>query len=147
MIENNNIDLLLVEDNFSDAELILRALKKINFPGQIFVVRDGEEALDFIYAKGKFYDKVSIKPPKLILLDLKLPKVDGLEVLKILKEDPAKNSIPIVMLTSSNEERDIVESYKLGANSYIVKPINSEKFINTVHQVGSYWLFLNQPNN
>lgn len=126
MLSSNVIELLLVEDSQSDTEMTLRALKKINLLNNILVVEDGEEALDFIYGRKKYSDRKYTVQPKLILLDLKLPKVDGIEVLKTLKNDPDKKTIPIVVLTSSNEEKDVVESYKLGVNSYIVKPVDSQ---------------------
>jgi CheY-like chemotaxis protein len=145
---NNNeniVEILLVEDNPTDVELTLRGLKKHNLVNNIVVVNDGEEALDFIFAKGKFIDRSIHNGPKVIFLDLKLPKVDGLEVLKIIKKDERAKLIPVVVLTSSSEEKDIVESYKLGVNSYIVKPVDFDKFIESVGELGMYWLLLNQP--
>ena len=147
MSDNHEVEILMVEDNASDAELALRALKKYNMANKIAVVTDGEEALDFIYCKDKYANRVDEKEPKLILLDLNLPKVSGLEVLAKIKGDPAKRSIPVVVLTSSKEETDIVESYKLGVNSYIVKPVDFEKFIDAVKDLGFYWLLLNQSPN
>ncbi|MFZ1405521.1 MAG: response regulator, partial [Anaerolineae bacterium] len=125
---NGQVEILLVEDNPNDAELALRALKKNNLANNVAVVTDGEEALDFVFARGAFGQRKIENGPKVILLDLKLPKVDGLEVLRAIKGDPRTKSIPVVVLTSSKEERDIVESYKLGANSYIVKPVEFDKF-------------------
>ncbi len=141
---NNEVEILLVEDNPNDAELALRALKKNNLANNVIRVCDGEEALDFIFARGQFKDRKRENTPKLILLDLKLPKVDGLEVLKALKSDPVTKIIPVVVLTSSKEENDMVESYRLGVNSYIVKPVDFDKFIESVKNIGMYWLLLNQ---
>ncbi len=141
---NNEIEILLVEDNPNDAELALRALKKNNLANNVIRVCDGEEALDFIFARGPFKDKKKLNIPKLILLDLKLPKINGLEVLKIIKNDPITKIIPIVVLTSSKEENDMIESYRLGVNSYIVKPVDFDKFIDSVKDIGLYWLLLNQ---
>lgn len=144
MENQKKVEILVVEDNRDDAEMALRAFKKNNLTNDIMVVEDGEEALDFIYAKGKFQDRKDERHPKIILLDLKLPKVDGLEVLKVLKENPETRMIPVVVLTSSKEERDMVESYRLGVNSYIIKPVDFDKFIEAVREVGLYWLLLNQ---
>ena len=138
------VEILLVEDNPEDAELTLRALKKHNLANKIFVVTDGEEALDFIFTKGKFADRDDGQEPRVILLDLKLPKISGLEVLEKIKADKVKKLIPVVVLTSSKEEKDIVESYRLGVNSYIVKPVDFEKFVEAVKDLGLYWLLLNQ---
>lgn len=138
------IEILLVEDNPQDAEMAIRALKKNNLTNSILVVTDGEEALDYLYARGKFSGIVVNPRPRIILLDLKLPKVDGKEVLRIIKSDPEKKVIPVVVLTSSIEERDIVESYQLGVNSYIVKPVDFDKFVECVKGLGLYWLLLNQ---
>jgi len=135
------VEILLVEDNPDDVDLALHALRKNNLTNRIQVVRDGEEALDFIFGKGADSNR-----PKVILLDLKLPKVDGLEVLKRLKSDPQTRPIPVVMLTSSREESDIVKSYELGVNSYIVKPVDFEQFTEAVRQLGLYWLLMNQPS-
>ncbi len=142
---NGQVEILLVEDNPNDAELALRALKKNNLANNVAVVTDGEEALDFIFARGAFSHRKIENGPKVILLDLKLPKVDGLEVLRAIKGDPITKIIPVVVLTSSKEESDIVESYKLGANSYIVKPVEFDKFVAAVKDLGLYWLLLNQP--
>jgi two-component system response regulator len=136
---------LLVEDNPSDAELALYALKKHNLANYIHIVRDGAEALDFIFCTGDYAGRRITDNPKVILLDLKLPKVDGLEVLRRIKADPRTRATPVVALTSSREERDIVESYRLGANSYIVKPVDFEQFAEAVRQLGLYWVLLNQP--
>ena len=142
---NGQVEILLVEDNPNDAELALRALKKNNLANNVAVVTDGEEALDFVFARGAFGQRKIENGPKVILLDLKLPKVDGLEVLRAIKSDPVTRIIPVVVLTSSKEERDIVESYKLGVNSYIVKPVEFDKFVAAVKDLGLYWLLLNQP--
>lgn len=137
------VEILLVEDNPTDAELAMRALRKKNLANNLVWVRDGAEALDFVYCRGE-YEGRNNGTPKLILLDLKLPKVDGIEVLRILKSDPDARTVPVVMLTSSHEEKDIVESYKLGVNSYIVKPVDFEKFVEMVAQVGLYWSLVNK---
>ena len=144
MDSDKNVDILLVEDNSTDAEMAIRALKKNNISNDIFLVEDGEEALDFIYSRGKYGYRKKGENPKLILLDLKLPKIDGLEVLKIIKNDPDKRMMPVVVLTSSNEEKDIVRSYELGVNSYIVKPVDFDKFTQAIRDLGLYWLVLNQ---
>jgi two-component system, response regulator len=138
-------EILLVEDNPHDLELTLRALKKARLINPVHVCRDGAEALDFIFAQGDHAGRDMKSPPKVVLLDIKLPKVDGLEVLRRLKSDPRTRPIPVVMLTSSNEQKDVIESYDLGVNSYIVKPVNSEGFFAAIEQVGFYWLLVNQP--
>ncbi|HEX4987083.1 MAG TPA: response regulator [Burkholderiales bacterium] len=143
MNEFEHVEILLVEDNPTDAELAMRALRKKNMANSLVWVKDGVEALDFIFCKGQYAGRPSSRP-KLILLDLKLPKVDGIEVLRTLKSDPATRTLPVVMLTSSHEERDIVESYQLGVNSYIVKPVDFEKFLEMVSQVGLYWSVVNK---
>ncbi len=135
-------DILLIEDNPSDIKLTLKAFEKMNLANRVFVVTDGEQALSVFYQKEKFSDKGIINP-KVILLDLKLPKVDGHEVLKELKSNEKTKIIPVVVLTSSDDESDILKSYKLGANSYIVKPVDYEKFVKTVTELGIYWLFFN----
>jgi two-component system response regulator len=142
---SNQVEILLVEDNPNDVELTLHALKEHRIANHIEVVRDGAEALDFIFCAGAYAHRRIENSPKLILLDLKLPKVDGLEVLRRVKSDPRTRKIPVVMLTSSREERDIVESYQLGVNSYITKPVDFDQFSDAVRQLGFYWLLLNQP--
>jgi two-component system, response regulator len=140
----NEVEILLVEDNPNDVEMTLRALKENNLANHVAVVTDGEEALDFIFARGAFSNRKVENGPKVIILDLKLPKVDGLEVLRALKGDARTDVIPVVVLTSSKEESDIVTSYRLGVNSYIVKPVDFDKFIAAVKKLGLYWLLLNQ---
>ena len=140
----NAVEILLVEDNPSDVQLTLRALRKHNLANQVFVVKDGAQALDFIFAAGKYAERRIENGPKVVLLDLKLPKVNGLEVLRQIKSDERTKIIPVVVLTSSQEERDIVESYKLGVNSYIVKPVDFRKFTHSISELGLYWLLLNQ---
>jgi len=145
MSHMNEVEILLVEDNPNDVEMTLRALKENNLANHVVVVTDGEEALDFIFARGAFSDRKVENGPKVIILDLKLPKVDGLEVLRSLKGDARTNVIPVVVMTSSKEESDIVTSYRLGVNSYIVKPVDFDKFMAAVKDLGLYWLLLNQP--
>jgi len=139
------VEILLVEDNPNDVELTLRVLKKNNISNRLHVVRDGAEALEFIFCTGAYADRDIKNGPKVVLLDLKLPKVDGLEVLRQIKADPRTKTIPVVVLTSSREERDVVQSYHLGVNSYIVKPVDFEQFTEAVRQLGLYWLLLNEP--
>lgn len=132
-------DILLVEDNENDIDLALYALREGNVANSVFVVRDGEQALDYLFCRGAFSKRSFEHPPKLVLLDLKLPKVDGLQVLRQLKSDLRTKSIPVVIMTSSNEERDLVESYSLRANSHIQKPIDFDQFRETVKTLGLYW--------
>ncbi len=139
------IEILLVEDSPEDLELTCRALKNANLGNHIHIARDGAEALDFIFCEGPHAERRIEDTPKMILLDLKLPKVDGLEVLQRIKGDPRTKHIPVVVLTSSKEQADIVKSYALGVNSYIVKPVNFEGFSAAVQELGMYWLLLNQP--
>jgi CheY-like chemotaxis protein len=141
---NIEVEILLIEDNPNDAELAMRALKINKLANNVIRVCDGEEALDFIFARGQYKTRERLNIPKLILLDLKLPKVDGLELLKIIKADQVTKLIPVVVLTSSKEEKDMIESYRLGVNSYIVKPVDFDKFIESVRNIGFYWLLLNQ---
>lgn len=144
MKELEEVDILIVEDNKNDAEMAIRALRKNNLTNHVHVVSDGEEALDFIFANGKYKNRSTNKRPRMILLDLKLPKIDGMEVLRVLKGNPETRVIPVIILTSSREECDLLDSYKLGVNSYIVKPVDFDKFVNAVHDLGMYWLLLNQ---
>lgn len=141
------IEILLVEDNPNDVELTLHAFKKNHIKNPVHIARDGAEALDFIFCRGAYAQRDPNSPPRLILLDLKLPKVDGLEVLEQLKSDPQTCSIPVVILTSSREEADIVKSYQLGVNSYIVKPVDLEQFVQATGQLGMYWLVMNQTSS
>jgi CheY-like chemotaxis protein len=143
-MNKKEIEILLVEDNADDVELTVHALRRENLANNIMVVRDGEEALDFLFCTGAFKDRSFEHPPRVVLLDLKLPKVDGLEVLQRLKADPRTRLIPTVILTSSKEERDLVRGYNLGANSYIQKPVDFEKFREIVKNLGLYWLVINQ---
>ncbi len=140
MVNNIPVEVLLIEDNPEDAELTIRVLKKHNLANNLVHLQDGEAAIDFLFAEG------SNNVPRLILLDLKMPKVDGIEVLRKIKNDEQKKMIPVVMLTSSKEERDVIESYKLGVNAYVVKPVEFEKFVEAVAQLGLFWLLLNQPS-
>jgi two-component system response regulator len=138
------VEILLVEDNLNDAELSLYALRKFKIANRIHHARDGAEALEYVFGSETDATRSPVQTPRLILLDLKLPKVDGQEVLRKLKSNAATRTIPIVVLTSSREERDIVESYNMGVNSYIVKPIDFEQFTQAIRDVGLYWLLLNQ---
>lgn len=142
--DHQSVEILLVEDHPQDLELAQRALQKAKLTNRIHVARDGEEALEFIFCEGPYSNRRLEDSPKLILLDLKLPKVSGLEVLQRLKGDPRTRRIPVVILTSSKEQKDVIESYHLGVNSYIVKPVNFESFAAAVQQIGMYWLLLNQ---
>jgi two-component system, response regulator len=141
---DNRIQILLVEDDPRDARLTIRELEKDNSSGHIEVARDGEEALDFLFRRGAYAGRSPASPPHLILLDLKLPRVDGLQVLREIKAAPETRTIPVVALTSSREERDLAESYRLGVNSYVQKPIDFEKFREVVRALGVYWLEINQ---
>jgi len=141
----SQVEVLLVEDNIHDAEMTIRSLKKVNLANNLVHVKDGEEALEFIFAQGKFAGRDLVNAPKLILLDIKMPKVDGIEVLRRIKADEATRTIPVVIMTSSKEELDIVSSYELGVNSYVVKPVDFEGFARAVSQLGLYWLITNQP--
>ena len=143
-MNNNEVELLLVEDDPNDVELTLIALRKHKLANKIHVVRDGEEALDFLFARGAYAERSSNGPPKVILLDLKLPKISGLEVLKVIKNDPRTKAVPVVVMTSSREQRDMVEGYRLGVNSYIQKPIDFNQFQTTIKDLGYYWLVVNQ---
>jgi two-component system, response regulator len=142
----NSIDILLIEDNPEDAELTIHQLKKHNMANNLFHVTDGEEALEFIFAEGEYDNQQeNVNSPKLILLDIKMPKVNGMEVLEKIKSDKRTKNIPVVILTSSKEDPDIKRCYDLGANSYIVKPVNFEGFAQAIMNLGFYWLLLNQP--
>ncbi len=140
----DEVEILLVEDNPTDVELTLRALKKNNLANKVQVVTDGEQALEFIFATGAYKDRKTDKKPKVILLDLKLPKVDGLQVLRKIKSDERTKNIPVVVLTSSKEEKDRIESYRLGVNSYIAKPVDFNQFTKAVSELGLYWVLLNE---
>jgi two-component system response regulator len=145
MMSDDVVEILLVEDNPNDEELTLHAFRKYHLTNRLQVVRDGEEALDFIFCRGTYSWRNIQNGPKVVLLDIKLPKVDGLEVLRQVKEDERTRQIPVVLLTSSREERDILAGYTNGANSYIVKPVDFEQFTESVRTLGMYWLLLNKP--
>jgi CheY-like chemotaxis protein len=145
MIESKIVEVLLVEDSPQDLELTLRAFKKANLTNRVEVARDGVEAIEFLFCEGAHAGRKIEDGPKVVLLDLKLPKIDGMEVLRRMKSDPRTSSIPVVVLTSSQEQKDVIESYDLGVNSYIVKPVNFERFATAVQELGYYWLLLNQP--
>ena len=140
------VEILLVEDNPSDVQLTLHALERNHLANRIHVVRDGAEALDYLFSTGPYAER-SQRNPRVVLLDLKLPLIDGLEVLRRMKEDPRTRTIPVVVLTSSREERDIVDSYQLGVNSYIVKPVDFEQFTESVRDIGKYWLVINHTQS
>jgi CheY-like chemotaxis protein len=142
---NAEVEILIVEDNARDLELTLRALRKHHLGNQVFAVRDGEEALDYLFAERAYADRPAGDGPHVIFLDLKLPKVDGIEVLRRIKADERTRAIPVVMVTSSAQERDMVESYRLGVNSYVVKPIDFDAFVKTIADLGFYWLAVNRP--
>jgi CheY-like chemotaxis protein len=137
------VEILLVEDNPEDAEMTMRALRKRNLANQLHWVKDGEEALEYLFASGRYADRDPNHPPKLVLLDIKMPKIDGIEVLRRIKGSELR-TIPVVVMTSSNEERDVLESYRLGVNSYIVKPVQFEAFLDTVAKIGLYWVLTNR---
>ncbi len=139
------IEILLVEDSPEDAELTLHSLRKSGLANRIHWARDGEEALDFLFRRGAFSERSFQSPPKVVLLDLKLPKIDGLEVLRYLKQDPRTQPIPVVIVTSSREEADVVRGYRNGANSYVQKPVDFDQFREAVRQLGLYWLVTNEP--
>ena len=140
----HDVDVLLIEDNPDDAGLIMRELKKNRLGNNVIHIKDGAEALDFIFVKGKYSDRKIEDKPKVILLDLKMPKVDGLQVLRAIREDIRTRLIPVVVMTSSREERDIVESYSLGVNAYVVKPVGFEAFSKAVTELGMFWVLVNQ---
>jgi len=145
MIDLNSVEILLVEDNPQDAELILRAFKKHNLANALFHVEDGAEALDFLFSRGTYKEREGVAFPKLVLLDLKLPKVNGLEVLRAIKTDERMRAIPVVILTSSLEYPDIKTAYELWANSYVVKPVAFDAFLSTMNTLGLFWLSVNHP--
>jgi two-component system response regulator len=142
---DGGVDILMVEDNPDDEQLTLRAFAKNHLTNKIQVVRDGQEALDYVFCKGKYADRDIADHPHVILLDIKLPLIDGIEVLRRIKADDRTKTIPVVMLTSSHEERDLVETYRLGVNSYIVKPVDFEQFTESARSLGMYWMLLNRP--
>jgi len=146
MTELNSVEILLVEDNPQDAELTIRALRKNNLANRLFHVTDGAEAIDFLFSRGKYKDRENASSPKVVFLDLKLPKVDGLEVLRAIKTDERLHTIPVVVVTSSSEDPDIKTAYELGANSYIIKPVDFDSFLNTMNALGFYWLAVNHPS-
>lgn len=144
-MSHSEVEILIVEDNPHDLELTLRSLKRHNLANHVQVANDGEEALQFLFGEGAYAGRNTDFTPRLLLLDLKLPKVDGLEVLRVIKADSRTKAIPVVVLTSSREDQDVVESYRLGVNSYIVKPVDFDNFADSVANLGFYWLLLNQP--
>ncbi len=144
MKKNTQVEILLAEDNMGDAELTIRALKKVNLANNVVHVKDGAEALDFLYARGTFEGRDTLQLPKVILLDIKMPKVDGIEVLKQIKAAEATKNIPVVIMTSSKEQQDIINSYNLGVNSYVVKPVEFQSFAKAVSDLGLYWLLINE---
>ena len=138
------VEILLAEDNPEDAEMTIRALRRNNLANQLHWVKDGAEALDYLFGTGEYAGRDTSRPPRLVLLDIKMPKVDGIEVLRRLKQHDATRRIPVVVMTSSNEERDVFESYRLGVNSYIVKPVQFDAFMETVAKIGMYWVLTNR---
>jgi CheY-like chemotaxis protein len=143
-VSEKEIEILLVEDNPDDVELALHALRQEKLANRLEVAQDGEEALDFLFCRGAHKNRSFENPPKVVLLDLKLPKVDGIEVLRQVKNDPRTKAIPVVILTASREEKDMVHGYQLGVNAYIQKPVDFEQFRNVVKQLGLFWLVVNQ---
>jgi len=144
-MNNEPADIMVVEDNPNDAMLTIRSLKQHNLANNLVHVTDGQAAIDYLFAKGAYSERNPLNLPKVVLLDLKLPKLNGLEVLSLIRGDPRTQILPVVILTSSQEESDLIESYKLGANSYIVKPVEFENFSKAIVDVGLYWLLLNKP--
>jgi len=140
----DNVEILLVEDTPADAEMTLRALRRNNLANKVHWVKDGEQALEFMFRTGAYASRTPAAVPKLVMLDIKMPKVDGIEVLRRLKANDETRTVPVVVMTSSNEERDVVESYRLGVNSYIVKPVQFESFLATVADIGLYWVITNR---
>lgn len=145
MNDQNIVEILLVEDNAQDAELTIRALKKHNFSNRLVQVQDGAEALDFLYGRGNYAGRDVEQRPKVVLLDLKLPKINGLEVLRAIKQDATLYHLPVVIVTSSTEDTDMKTAYELGANSYVVKPVEFDSFMNVMSHLGLYWLLVNHP--
>ena len=143
MTDPHQMEILLVEDNPEDAEMTMRALRKRNLANHVHWVKDGEEALEYLFCTGRYAGRVECQPPRLVLLDIKMPKVDGIEVLRRIKASDLR-TVPVVVMTSSNEERDVLESYRLGVNSYIVKPVQFEAFLDTVAKIGLYWVLTNR---
>jgi two-component system response regulator len=143
-MNKEEIEILLVEDSMEDAEMTIRALKKVNLANKLVHLEDGQEAIDFLFAKGKYSDRKLTNQPRLILLDIKMPKVDGIEVLRRIKTDEQMRKIPVVIMTSSAEEKDMLISYNLGVNSYVVKPVDFENFFKAVGELGLYWLLINR---
>jgi len=146
-MNDSKVEILLVEDNPHDAEMTIRALRRVNLANRLIHVKDGAEALDFIFSKGTFAGRNTAEKPKVILLDIKMPKVDGIEVLRQIKSDPNTKTIPVVIMTSSKEEQDVFTSYNLGVNSYVVKPVDFEGFAKAVSDLGFYWLITNQSTD
>jgi CheY-like chemotaxis protein len=144
-MNTNIIDILLVEDREEDAELTMMALKDYNLANTIVWVKDGQEALDFLFGTGKYEISTPPARPKLVLLDLNMPKVNGIEVLTAIRNDPRTKTLPVIILTTSREEKDVIDAYNLHANSYIVKPVGFDKFTESVKEIGMYWLLLNEP--
>lgn len=142
---NSEVEILIVEDNLSDAEMTIRALNKNHLANKVVHLKDGAEALDFVFAEGTYSDRKIENTPKVILLDLKMPKVNGIQVLNRIKSDERTKKIPVVVLTSSKEDPDIQECYRLGVNSYVVKPVQFESFVKAISDLGLYWMILNQP--
>jgi two-component system response regulator len=145
-MENNEIEILIIEDSMDDANLTIRSLKRNNIANNLYHVKDGAEALDFIFAEGVYASRSMVAKPKLILLDLKMPKVNGIQVLEKIKSNPDTKTIPVVILTSSAEDPDIKKCYELGANSFITKPVEFESFVKAVKELGYYWIMLNKSN-
>ncbi|MEI9943315.1 MAG: response regulator [Chitinophagaceae bacterium] len=146
-MDNAETDILLVEDSMEDAEMTIRALKKVNLANKLVHAKDGKEALDFLFGTGEFSGRDITNKPKVILLDIKMPRVDGIEVLRQIKSNDNTKAIPVVIMTSSNQERDIITSYTLGVNSYVVKPVEFEGFAKAVSELGLYWLLTNRVIN
>lgn len=144
MNSNHDVEILLVEDNMDDAELTIRSLKKVNLANKLVHLKDGAEALDFLFARGSFSGRNMSDIPKVILLDIKMPKVDGIEVLRQIKAAEATRNIPVVIMTSSREQQDVINSYSLGVNSYVVKPVEFQHFAKAVSELGLYWLLVNE---